>query len=52
MSAGAVVGMIAVLLVVCCCLIHRRVILALIRHEPMPRAPKWHVWVKPEKRRG
>ena len=20
---------------------------ALIKHEPMPKAPKWHVWVKP-----
>ena len=30
----------------------RRVIRALIKHEPMPKAPKWHVWVKKENRRG
>ncbi len=31
-------------LVTCCVYAHRRVIRALIRHEPMPEAPKWHVW--------
>ncbi len=25
--------------------IHRRVIRALIKGEPMPKAPSWHVWV-------
>jgi len=30
--------------------IHRRVIHALIKGEPMPKAPSWHVWV-PEKDR-
>jgi|GEM_PF-700921 len=39
------------LLLACCCFTHRRVIKALIDHEPMPKAPKWHVWVKPENRR-
>ena len=45
-----------VLIVVCvlllCCFTHRRVIRALIRHEPMPKAPKWHFWVKKEGRRS
>jgi len=36
----------------CCCLYtHRRVIKACIKGEPMPKAPKWHFWVKPEGRR-
>ncbi|MBQ6439650.1 MAG: hypothetical protein IJJ06_05835 [Mogibacterium sp.] len=36
----------------CCCLYtHRRVIKALINNEPMPKAPEWHFWVKPEGRR-
>ena len=45
-----------VLIVVCilllCCFTHRRVIRALIKHEPMPKAPKWHFWVKTEGRRS
>ena len=28
--------------------IHRRAIRALIKGEPMPKAPSWHIWV-PEK---
>ena len=39
-------------LVLCCLFVHRRVIKALIRHEPMPKAPKWHCWVKKENRRS
>ncbi len=36
----------------CCCLYtHRRVIKAVIKNEPMPKAPEWHFWVKPEDRR-
>ncbi|SEH84083.1 hypothetical protein SAMN02910265_02987 [Ruminococcus flavefaciens] len=39
---------IVILLVICavvaCCFTHRRVIRALIKHEPMPPAPKWHFW--------
>lgn len=34
-----------------CAFVHRRVIKAAIKHEPMPKAPKWHFWVKPENRR-
>ena len=45
------VWIIICLLLACCCFTHRRVIKALIDHEPMPKAPKWHVWVKPENRR-
>ncbi len=51
MSVGGIIGIIIAALVLCCCFTHRRVIRALIRHEPMPKAPKWHVWVKPENRR-
>ena len=47
----SIVAIIVVLLLLCCCYTHRRVIKALIKHEPMPKAPKWHVWVKPENRR-
>ena len=39
------------LMIVCCLYTHRRVIKALIKNEPMPNAPKWHCWVKPENRR-
>jgi len=43
----------AVLVLLGCWLfIHRRVIRARIKHEPMPKAPDWHFWVKPEKRRS
>ena len=52
MPIGAIIGIIIGVLLLCCCLVHRRVIKALIKHEPMPKAPKWHVWVKPENRRG
>ena len=38
--------------VICCLFVHRRVIRALIKHEPMPKAPKWHFWVKKEGRRS
>ena len=44
--------MIVVLLVLCCLFTHRRVIKALVKHEPMPKAPAWHVWMKKENRRG
>ena len=40
------------LLILCCCFTHRRVIRALIRKKPVPKAPKWHFWVKKENRRG
>ncbi|MCR4813406.1 MAG: hypothetical protein K5879_01110 [Lachnospiraceae bacterium] len=29
---------------------HRRVIKAFLNNEPMPKAPKWHFWVKQEER--
>ena len=48
MSIG---GIIAVILVLCC-FTHRRVILALLQHQPMPKAPTWHFWVKKENRRS
>lgn len=52
MSTSAVILIIVCVLLLCCCFTHRRVIRALIRHEPMPKAPKWHVWVKKENRRN
>jgi len=51
MSAGTIIWIIVAVLVVCCCFSHRRVIAALLKHEPMPKAPKWHCWVKQENRR-
>jgi hypothetical protein len=51
MRTKAIVGIIAVAAVGCCMYTHRRVIRALVKHEPMPKAPAWHVWVKPEDRR-
>ena len=41
---------IVLLLITAFVFIHRRVIRALIKGEPMPKAPSWHVWV-PEKDR-
>lgn len=51
MKAKLVVGIAAATLVACCLYTHRRVIKAVVNHEPMPKAPKWHVWVKPEGRK-
>lgn len=51
MKVGIIVLIVVVVLAACCCIIHRRVISALIKHEPMPKAPKWHCWVKKENRR-
>ncbi len=31
---------------------HRRVIHAWLNGEPMPKAPAWHCWVKPENRKA
>ena len=39
MSTGTLIGIIVAVLVVCCST-HRRVIRALNRGEPMPKAPK------------
>ena len=52
MSKKAIIWILIALLVTCCCFTHRHVIMALIRHEPMPKAPKWHFWVKKENRRS
>ena len=35
-----------------CIYTHRRVVYAWLNGEPMPKAPKWHCWVKPEGRRS
>ena len=51
MSTGAIIAMIVVVLLALCCYTHRRVIRAALRHEPMPKAPKWHCWVKKENRK-
>ena len=51
MKAGTIIWIVVCLLVLCCLFTHRRVIRAMINHEPMPKAPKWHSWVKPENRR-
>ena len=52
MKPGAIIGIVISVLVVCCLFTHRRVIRALIKNEPMPKAPKWHFWVKKEDRRA
>lgn len=41
---------IILLLITALVYIHRRAIRALIKGEPMPKAPSWHIWV-PEKNR-
>ena len=46
MTTGKIVLIVVLVLVACCCFTHRRVIKALIKHEPMPKAPKWHCWVR------
>ena len=48
MKTGTIVGIVAVALVACCAYTHRRVIKAAVNGEPMPKAPKWHVWVNEE----
>lgn len=40
------------LLIGCCLFTHRRVIAAWLNGDAMPKAPKWHCWVKPENRRS
>lgn len=34
-----------------CCYVHRRVFLAILKGEPVPMAPKWHLWVAKKGRR-
>ena len=48
MKTGTIILIVVCLLVVYCLFTHRCVIKALINHEPMPQAPAWHFWVKPE----
>lgn len=50
MKKETMIWIIVCALVACFVCIHRRVIRALIRHEPMPAAPKWHVWCKDRRR--
>ncbi|MBQ7992744.1 MAG: hypothetical protein IJM63_01105 [Solobacterium sp.] len=38
-------------LLTCCTFVHRNVIKAIIKKEPLPKAPKWHCWVPEENRR-
>lgn len=52
MDAKIIVGVVVCGVVGCCLYTHRRVIKALVKGEPMPKAPNWHVWVKKENRRG
>ena len=52
MTTGEIIAIVAAALVLCCCYTHRRVIKALVQHKPMPKAPKWHFWVKPQNRRS
>ena len=40
MSTGAIILIVVIVLLACCCFTHRRVIRALIKHEPMPKAPR------------
>ena len=51
MKPGTIILLVVLVLVACCLYTHRRVIKALIKHEPMPKAPKWHFWVSADKRR-
>ena len=52
MSTGLIIEIgIIFLLICCCCFVHRRVIKALLKHEPMPKAPKWHCWIPKKNRR-
>lgn len=50
MKTGTIILIIAAVLSVCCLFTHRRVIKALLKHEPMPQAPKWHFWLKEKNR--
>ncbi len=51
METKTIVWIVVIVLCACCLFTHRRVISALIKHEPMPKAPKWHFWVDPKNRR-
>ena len=47
-----VVIVVFLILIGVCLYIHRRVIKALLGMGEMPKAPSWHCWVSPEKRRA
>ncbi len=51
MSVKGIAIVVGCVLVAGCAFTHRRVIKAAVSGEEMPKAPKWHVWVKPENRR-
>ena len=40
MSTGTIIWIIVAVLVVCCCFTHRRVIRALVKHEPILQGPE------------
>lgn len=50
MKKKTIIGIIICVLAGCFLYTHRRVFRALVNNEPMPKAPKWHCWVKPENR--
>ena len=51
MKAKMFLGVIFALLVLGCCFVHRKVIMSLIKGEPMPKSPKWHCLIPEEGRR-
>ncbi len=50
MKKRTVFMIIIILLIAFLVFLHRRVIRALIKGEPMPKAPTWHLWVPEAKR--
>lgn len=44
-AIGITLGIYAVS-VVACAIVHRRVIKAMVKGEPLPEPPAWHVWHK------
>ena len=49
MKKKTMIWIVVCALMACCVYAHRRVIRALIKHEPLPKALKWHVWCKDHK---
>lgn len=52
MGKKVIVTVATALVVGGCLYAHRRVIKAIVTGDEMPKAPRWHVWVKKERRRG
>ena len=52
MKNSTIVLIVIVILMACCPFTHRRVIKAVLKKEPMPKAPNWHFWVPKDQRRG